>query len=292
MVERVTRRLERLVDSASGRRVKSAGVSTPIGGASFELTDPVTNRQLALRDVLEEVFEQRDAPSGVLITVDEIHSASREELADFGNAVQHHVRQDRPIASVVAGLRVVESDELATFFTRCMKPDIASLPKDVVRVGLQQTAAIGGGGFTTAGVDLATSVVAGSPYMMQLVGYWSWKDDTSSRIDPLDIRAALPRCERELVESLRLPRGLTGVEEKYLNAMAIDDGPSQTTDLADRLNQNTQYAGTYRRRLLDKGVIVVAGYGLVDFAIPGHRACLRVANVQRDAQVQYEAPEM
>lgn len=75
--------------------------------------------------------------------------------------------------------------------------------------------------------------------MMQLVGYWSWKDD-SSLIDPLDIRAALQRCERELIEALRLPCGLTGVEEKYLDVMAIYDGPSQKTDLADRLYQNMQ----------------------------------------------------
>ena len=38
--------------------------------------------------------------------------------------------------------------------------------------------------------------------------------------------------------------------------------------ISERLNVNSQYAGTYRRRLIEAEIIESAGYGKVDFELP------------------------
>jgi len=231
----------------------------------------------ALRDTLEAVLDARDAPNGVLITVDEVHNASLDQLATLGNAIQHLKRQDRPVSAVVAGLPPTEDNDLSTFLGRCQKPDFDALADDVVRVGLQRTAALEGGRFSGGALDLAVTVSAGYPYMVQLAGYWSWEKSIGGAIETVDVRNALRRCERELSGSLlQLSRPPTGVAKLYLAAMAMDAGPSSTSEIARRLNRSEQYGSTYRKRLIDKGILIDAGTGLVDFAVPGHRARIRV----------------
>jgi AAA ATPase domain len=273
---RVASRLTREFLPAKRRRVKGVSLSTPLGGGSLELND-ADRDQAELRGILERVLDQNSPPAGVLITVDEIHTAPRDEVAHLGNVIQHMIRQDRPVATVMAGLTQRDDDDLATFLRRCTKPTLHELPTDAVRLGLQQTAALGGGRFTGHALDLAVQVTAGFPYMLQLVGYWAWDHSRNTTIDIDDVRAALPRCEHELIGAITgTALNLSPVDEQYLEAMALDDGPSRTGELAQRIGRNPQHAGVYRRRLLQRGVIIDAGTGLVDFAVPGHRARLRI----------------
>ncbi|MFT3852290.1 MAG: hypothetical protein QM733_06095 [Ilumatobacteraceae bacterium] len=219
----------------------------------------------------------------MLITLDEVHAADRSELGELGNAIQHLLRQDRPVAIVVAGLPIVERDDVATFLTRCTKPPLDDLSPDAVRVGFQRTAAIGGGRFSAAAVELATEVAAGYPYMVQLVGYWAWERSNDGVITIDDVRSALGRCEHELIEALTgLPaQQLPQMEQRYLDAMASEDGPASTGEIARQLGRTPQYANVLRTRLIQRGLIEAAGTGLVDFTIPGHRARLRVAHHQQ-----------
>lgn len=267
------------IASTPPRRFKSGSFQTPVGGASVELaTEDVGHRgRMLLRTALERVLDQRSPPAGILITVDEIHTADRVEVAHFGNAIQHLIRADRPIAAVVAGLPQSEVDELATFLTRCTKPAIERISDDAVRVGLQRTADLGSGRFSADALELAVEATAGYPYMLQLVGYWAWEQSADGHISRRHVQDALPRCGRELRQSvlLSVERPLSTIDRAYLQAMSIDSGSSNTTVVAARLGRTVQYAGVYRRRLLDLGLIVDVGHGLVDFTIPGHRAQLR-----------------
>lgn len=273
---RIARHLQRGLLPRRGRRVTSASVTTPVGGASLEL-DAGERVEVELRETLEQVLDQRDPPAGVLITVDEIHTADRADVAHFGNAVQHVVRQDRPVAAVVAGLPVDDDDDRATFLLRCTKPTLEELSSDAVRLGLQETAALEGGRFTGEALDLAVRVVAGYPYMLQLVGYWSWDHGDDGVIETSHVLAALPRCERELTGAVvGTVVDVSPVEQRYLEAMSVDDGPSRTSEVARRMGKSPQYANVYRTRLIERGVVVATGVGWVDFAVPGHRARLRI----------------
>lgn len=263
------------------RRLKGASLSTPFGGGGIELTDGAA-AEVRLRDVIAAVLAQPNPPTGVLVTIDEIHTADREEVAEFGNAIQHLLRQDRPIAAVLAGLPIVDRDDVATFLTRCTKPPLDELSPDAVRVGLQHTAAAEGGGFSTDALELATRVAAGYPYMVQLVGYWSWEASGDGRITVADVHRAIGRCEHELTEAVTaLPaRALPAMEQRYLEIMAAEDGAVSTGEIARRLGKTRQYANVLRTRLIERGLVKPVGSGLVDFAVPGHRARLRLAGEQ------------
>jgi hypothetical protein len=65
------------------------------------------------------------------------------------------------------------------------------------------------------------------------------------------------------------------MDRAYLVAMSADDGPSRTGEVARRLNRSPQYAGVYRQRLLEAGLIVEAGRGRVAFVMPAMRDYLR-----------------
>ncbi|KGJ72693.1 hypothetical protein GY21_13665 [Cryobacterium roopkundense] len=61
----------------------------------------------------------------------------------------------------------------------------------------------------------------------------------------------------------------------FFQAMATDDGPSATGDIGRRLGAKTNLVANYRARLLAAGLMETAGYGIVDFAMPGPRRYLR-----------------
>ncbi len=287
LAERVARRLLTQADERAQprRRVQAAGITTPVVGASIEFAARERGSPL-LRAAIARVLDRRGAAAaGVLVTVDEIHTAPRSEVAHLGNAIQHLIREDRPVAIVVAGLPVADVDDLATFLRRCTKPRIDELSASAVRVGLQRTAALEGGGFSSAALDLAVAATAGYPYMLQLVGYWSWRSSRDGDIDEAAVRDALPRCERELLEGVVGLRELavSPAAQRYLEAMAVDEAASSTSEVAARLGLSITHAGVYRRRLIDAGAIQAAGHGFVTFSIPGHRALLRLRRLHEVA---------
>ena len=53
--------------------------------------------------------------------------------------------------------------------------------------------------------------------------------------------------------------------------MLDDERESRTTDIASRLGETTNYASTYQRRLIKRGVIGEWGSYFVVFELPGFR---------------------
>jgi hypothetical protein len=238
--QRVARRLVRGFLRPPRRRPRGASVTAPVGGAALEFGD-VEDDELVLRDVPAAVLDRAGAPEGALATVDEIPTADRGQLSRFGSAIQHLIRQDRHVAAVVAGLPVVVDDDLATFFSRCAMPQLGSLPPDAVRLGLQRTAALGGGGFIGRVLDLAVSLSAGCPYMVQLVGYRSWECSGDGSISEKDVHLALGRCELELAEAIT---GLRHVRSRRWNAAVS----RRCLAMTDRVPRAMWLAGSARPR--------------------------------------------
>ena len=100
-------------------------------------------------------------------------------------------------------------------------------------------------------------------------------DDAS--VTEEDTRQGIANALTRLGDAVHGPEldGLSPVDKTYLLAMAQDDGPSSTSTVAERMGKDVSYANIYRTRLIDAQVIVDAGYGKVDFAIPYLRQYLR-----------------
>lgn len=70
-------------------------------------------------------------------------------------------------------------------------------------------------------------------------------------------------------------RKLTERPIRYLIAMAEDDGPSATGDVAKRMGQSAQSLGSARQKLISEQVIEGEVRGYVDFSIPYMREYIR-----------------
>lgn len=66
----------------------------------------------------------------------------------------------------------------------------------------------------------------------------------------------------------------------------VGDARSRLGDVAERLGVDAQYAGKYRRRLIDAEMIQPAGYGFIDFGLPYMREYLR-SHPASDAMEQF-----
>ena len=63
--------------------------------------------------------------------------------------------------------------------------------------------------------------------------------------------------------------------------MASQDGPSAAGQVGAILQTKANVISKYRNRLIAAGLIESAGYGKVDFAIPGLRQYLRLVDRQK-----------
>ncbi|MDP9936828.1 hypothetical protein J2T11_003196 [Paenarthrobacter nicotinovorans] len=116
--------LDEIGAGPAGRRV------TAVGGAGFTLTTQLPpERQVDWRRLGDQLLDLlAERKTGLLFTVDEIHSADRTELSQLAADVQHFIRDGLPIGLIFAGLPAAVSDLLnegvATFLRRAERIDL------------------------------------------------------------------------------------------------------------------------------------------------------------------------
>ncbi len=262
--------LERL--SGSGRAVTGLGV----GPVSIRFAEPGFSRSPSLRRVLSEVGQRLHSKgSGLLITLDELHNADAEEVRELAVAIQHVTRREQlPIAFVGAGLDMIEDTILSgasiTFFQRCSRFELGRLDPGDVREAISYPIRGAGSSIKPEALELASRETSGYPFMVQLVGFHSWKqaEDIATAITLEDVEAGL-RIARNRTGKLVLEpvwKDLSNMDRRFLRAMALDDCASRLSDIAVRLDRSTAYARVYRNRLRKAGMVVVNARGEVDFA--------------------------
>lgn len=255
--------------------VKSLSVDG-VGGIEFN----ASFQEPTLRSILSKVLSKRGR-AGVFITVDEVQAGDVEELRELATVTQHLIRDEMNIALCLAGLptalSILHNDEILTFLRRAHPIKLAEVSLAQVKDSFREVFALHGKAIGEDSLDMLTEATFGYPYMIQLVGYHVWR---KSGLGPVSVSIA-----REGIEAARVRLGdtvhgpavadLSPVDRTFLLAMSIDGGPSKMSELAKRLNRNPQYMNNYKLRLIAAGIIQPAGYGLVDFALPGLREWLR-----------------
>lgn len=282
LIRACTAHLHRLdATAAPGRSV--TGVTLPVVGGGITLSAPTPAPPVDLRDSLNLLLDAlEDRGAGLLITIDEVHSKhARADLRDLAVTFQHLVRERRDVALVVAGLPFAVSDllndDVLTFLRRAHREILEDVPLDAVRDALCTTITDAGRTITDDALDAATDATGGYPFMIQLVGHQLWRKANGDLIDLDAARRAIPAARNRLGSTVHEAAlaDLSDVDRTYLIAMSQDTGPSSTGEIASRMGVSIHYAGTYRGRLIDAGVIEPAGRGFVNFAIPYLREYLR-----------------
>lgn len=258
-----------------------AGASVSLGEAELSPKRMPETLRKAMSARLD-ALEKRDA--GLMISIDETQAASRADLIAIATAIQHQIREKRNVSIVFAGLPQMISDlfddEVITFLRRARTNVLANVPIDEVKESFAQTFEDSGMSLDTSLVEKAAVATAGYPYMIQLVGYYIW-DAADARestvISKEDVDEGIREARVDLDNAVCVPelQGLSKNDKAYLEAMAVSDGPSGTSEVAKRMGRSAKYAATYRKRLLDAYVIRQTDRGEVDFAVPFLREYLR-----------------
>jgi hypothetical protein len=278
--ETMRRLAEELGDGPEPRR-RLTGATFAGTGFTSALTPEREVDWRTLGENLLRLLDERG--TGLVITVDEIHAADRDELAALAANVQHFIQDRLPIALIFAGLPSAVSDLLnegvATFLRRADKIDLHAAAIRDVEASFTETFATASITITPDLIHRAAAATGGYPFLIQLVGYFLWReaenhqDSLSSAAVDRAIAAAIRRNERVVIEAALAT--VSGKDLEFLHAMAIDEGTSTAADIIQRTGSSPTLVAKYRTRLLATGLIESAGHGKVDFAIPGLRQYLR-----------------
>lgn len=287
--DRAFRLLQDLSDEPTRRL---SGIKLPYLGFETEAI-PSFSPTPTLRSVLEELFDRQaeldtrlnQEPVGLLITLDELHYAHMDEIIEFGTTIQHLVREDREIAIAMAGipgavkplLAADEGRNPVTFLRRANKIETGMVPIEEVRTALEKTTEQVGVSWTPQALDIATKATGGYPFMIQLVGQHAFRNYTGNAIDEEAVSRGVGAARRKLGQLVHEPSiaDLSEVDRTFLIAMSTDDGPSRMSDIATRMGVDAQYAGKYRKRLIDAEMIRPTAHGFVDYELPYMREYLR-----------------
>lgn len=271
--------VEELGDGPAGRRI--TGIT--VGPVRVDTALPPA-RDIHWRRRITELLETLHGHgTGLLISIDEIHGVNRAELTDIAAVVQHLIRENLPIGLVLAGLpKSVEdllNDSVSTFLRRAEKYNLHSASIPEVAVAFKDTFANSGVAIDDGQLQKLAAATGGYPFLIQLVGYHVWSQASREHQEVTDevLAAGLAKARRRMGATViqSAYSALSEVDQSYLLAMAVDDGPSSTAKVAERMGVSPVYGGQYRLRLLAAGVIEVTTRGFVDFAVPTFREFLR-----------------
>ena len=170
------------------------------------------------------------------------------------------------------------SGDTATFLQRCSRHDIDRLDVEATRLAIAGPITEHGGSIDPSALDKAIAATSGYAFMVQLVGFHSWKAaDTPEHITVRDVEVGIAEARRRVGRLVIAPvwRELSNVDRRFLLAMASDEGDSKLADIAARLGVGVNYAGVYRRRLINAGMIISTGKGRITLAHHAARGWLR-----------------
>ena len=257
-------------------------VVTAVQAGPVGITREVREAAHPFRFDFEDIVEELNGKDvGVLIVVDEIDPHCRE-LERLASVYQLLIGEGRDVALLMAGLpgRVMALllNEHISFIRRAFQRALATIPQHEVEEALRETIVQNGRVIDDDALVCVAQSTKGFALAIQLVGYYLWRQGRpEDRLTMADAERAIVRAREEMERSVFLPTlaELRPREHEYLQAMAQDDGPSATSDIAARMGISMTNASNLRRRLIEHGVIHEVRMGLVDFEMPMMREYLQ-----------------
>lgn len=241
----------------------------------------------AMEDLLHETSSQIRARggAGLVVFVDELHAATRDDLAVLLNAMQNLAgrREDNPLAILGAGLPSTPGVlvNAATFGERSTFLTLPRLEPAAAAAAVAEPASELGVTWTPAALQTVAAEAQGFPYLLQVLAHATWDvakpSGTGDVLDVDQVRAGLPLADDQL-SSMYAARwaAATELEKQIMSVMAQAGTPTVTrAEIAAALGRPTQALGVPRERLIDKGIIEPASRGEVRFTMPGFDRYIR-----------------
>jgi hypothetical protein len=232
--------------------------------------------ELALDAALSEVMSAAaEHDAGLVLTLDETHLASRDELAELAATLQQHVPDGWPLAVVMAGLPGLrEPGRAVTYLERAEWHTLGLLDQAATIEALTGPAATARRPMTAPAASTLAAASGGYPYAIQVLGHHAWRASHGSEsITIAHARAALPAAQRGLAAGLYASRwaDASDREREYLEAVAelvAHEKAVTGGDVARHLGKRPSEVSYLRDRLLKKGTLYAQGREL-RFPTPG-----------------------
>jgi hypothetical protein len=268
---RAFKTLERDLSVSVNLLVVQAGAALHAGGKA--IAEPAIALERIFRSV--GTFAQ-EHNSGVLITIDEAQVIQKTpDLAALGAALQMVVKRARlPISVILAGLPSLRQNfrGVGTFLERLDVVGLGYLSAEATYRALAQPAADEGVTFDSDAIDFLVGESDGYPYLVQLLGFHTWKAAPDGR--RISLSAARDGAARatEKMDATFQARwdALSDLERKYVSAVANGGiGRASSADVHAALGRKAQQLSTTRQALIsDHGLVRSAGRGEIEVSLP------------------------
>ena len=256
-------------------RRKLTGVNAGVLGFSFGLTfSEAAQHQYGFRSKMSLLCDRlAEKGKGVLILIDEVHtSAAMREVA---SGYQELVGDQKNIAIAMAGLphavSSVLNDTVLTFLNRAPRVELGLISTNMIRAYYERAFRTMGIGASDEILDRAAMATRGFPYLMQLIGYYLIQytdkgESITAKIMEKAEKAALGDLNENVFKPILNP--LSDNDKVFLRAMARVGGTVTTAKLLAVLGRKGPAIQTYRKRLIEGGVIESPRRGELVFAVP------------------------
>lgn len=266
--------------------VTSFSASVGVEGISLGVDRDATRSstgslELDLQDVIEDVcLALRDEHRALAVFIDELQDLD-DELLEALISAQHFANQrELPFFLIGAGLPSLPArlSEVRSYAERIFDyRDVGRLsPADAAAaLRLPAESSAGEGAMPPEVLALLAEESGRYPYFIQEFGSAMWEIAAQNPFTLEEASTAITLGRSQLDAGFfpsRWDRATPG-ERDYLAAMAQDsDRPSQTGEIARRLNKNHRALGPTRSSLITKGLVYVPEHGQIAFTVPGMAA--------------------
>lgn len=208
-----------------------------------------------LRNLLEKIKRENKR---VLFIIDEI--VNNEYVKIFASNFQIYITQHYPVYLVMAGLydniSNLQNEKSLTFLYRAPKIFLAPLSIPSMTTSYRTV-------FDIAPKEAAqmAKLTKGYPFAFQILGYLRWEHRSSIEKLLPDFDEALASYAYEKIWS-----ELSELDRRIV--YVISQGFEKTMDIRTKLSISPQLLNTYRKRLMERGIVDGSVHGMLSLALP------------------------
>jgi Cdc6-like AAA superfamily ATPase len=238
---------------------KKADINISLFNMSASITSdkPAATVEVQLLKMLNVV---KTLNKKVLITIDEV--VKNQQMIEFASAFQTFVREDYPVFLLMTGLfeniRNLQNENTLTFLYRTPRIDLKPLGivgmandyKEVFNISSEEA-------------EEMARFTKGYPYAFQTLGYIKWEENK-------DLNGLIPRFDSMMEDFVyeKIWSELSEGDKKVLSAIARNNGRMKTSEVQAATGNTSSSFSTYRKLLLEKGLIDTSDYGYVELSLP------------------------
>jgi len=252
--------------------------SISVAGVGVSRNVNQSNQKTTWRSKMTSIVKELNGKNiGLLITVDEL-DVRIDELKTVITTFQHFVRERRDVALIMAGLpskvSILLQEDSISFLRRAFQHNLEAIDESEVRFSMKKTIEFAGRTIEDEALEIAVESAKGFPFMIQLIGYQMWRQNIEmNNISTNDAKEGIHLAQKDLERMIfeTTFRELSEKDITFLTAMLEDKEFSTIHNLTKRMNVSSKYAGIYRKRLIEQGIIESIGHGKVAYAMPMFR---------------------